>query len=327
MRRRSVLTGLAAAGLGLAAPHVARAAPRVLRMGHSLPLDSSYEAVCQAMAKAVAAHPVLAGAFSIHVQGDGALGEQLALVRNVISNSADLALVACVSAASVVDQAGLLNAPFVFGSVERARQALDGAVGEEFAAILAARGLVVLGWGENGMRHMTANRPIRTPADLVGLKMRVPPSPVISGGLAMLGVNPKPLGMAQLRDALRTGEFDAQENPVQVIEGFKLHDLQKYLSLTGHVYDPVMLVACTDLIEDLTPPQRAAMTECAQAAAGLTRRIAQDAQTNGLARLQALGMTVVQDVDIAAFRVGLRPYLTTLGQTYGAGLMERLMAG
>lgn len=122
-----------------------------------------------------------------------------------------------------------MNAPYLFRDADQARRVLDGPAGSDFAASSQAKALPVLAWGENGLRHITSNRPVESPADLHGLKIRVPQSEVMLGGFRALGAQAAPLAFPLLRDAIRTGEFEAQENAISTIEAAKLNEVQKYL--------------------------------------------------------------------------------------------------
>jgi len=280
----------------------------------------------QAFAQAVAADPALAGSIKIEVYGNNQLGDDLGMLANIVKGTLDGMLCSTALIGGVVPEIGIFNAPYVFAHAANARAALDGALGAEYTALAAAKGLVVLAWGENGMRQITSNKPVRTPADLHGLKIRMPQSEIMLAGMRAMGADPAPLAFGLLVAALRSGEFQAQENPIPVIEASKLYEVQKYLCLTGHIYDALGFLCCPDLMDDLTEPQRAALISCAKKGAAVTRQMAQDAQDNGVARLRANGMTVIDDVDIPAFQVAARAYLESLAPTYGADRIKRLIA-
>ena len=323
--RRSALTG--AAGLATAGFAVrAKAATRVVRMGHNNTDTSHYGQGSAAFAAAVAADPALSGAIRIEVHGNAELGDELNMLKSCATGTLDLMLCSNSPSGNLVPELGLLNAPFVFHDVAHARAALDGATGVEFAKLAAARDVNIIAWAENGLRHITSNVPVARPADLKGLKIRVPQSDVMLGGFRALGADAAPLSFGLLREALRTGQFQAQENPIIVIESMKLNELQKFLSITGHIYDPALMVASSDLLDDLSPAQRTALMACARKAAAVTRQVAEAAQRDGIARLRAAGMTVVDNVDVAAFHAASEPYLKGLGATYGADLVGRLIS-
>jgi tripartite ATP-independent transporter DctP family solute receptor len=321
--RRTLTLALATAAL--ATPHVARAAIRVIRFGHNNTDGSHYGRATAAFAQAVAADPVLAAAIRIEAHPNAELGDEVAMLKSCAAGTLDAAMISNAGMGSVIPDVGVLNAPFLFRDVEHAHATLDGPVGQEFATVIEAKNLKFLAWSENGLRHVTANKPIRHPADLAGLKIRVPQSDVMVGGFKALGANPAPLSFSLVREALRTGDFQAQENPIVVIEAAKLYELQKYVSLTGHIYDPAAFLCSTDLAEDLGPAQLEALAACARKGSAVARQVSANAQVEGLARLRANGMTIVDDVDVDAFRTATRPYMEGLAATYGADRMRRLI--
>jgi tripartite ATP-independent transporter DctP family solute receptor len=320
-----LLRGAVAGAALLAAPHIARAALTRLRLGHAFPDQGHFGKGAAAFAAAVAAHPALSGVIAIDVHGRGELGDELSLLKDCTAGSLDLAIISNTVLGNLVKEAGLLDAPFLFRDPAAARAALDGPLGGAFAELIKAKKINLLAWGENGLRHVTANKPVRTPADLKGLKMRVPQSEIMLGGMRALGADAGPLPFTQVHEALRTGQFEAEENPIVIIEASKFYEVQKFVSLTGHIYDPAGVYASSDVLDDLTPPQRAALIECAGKGGAATRAAAAEAQEQGIKRLAGLGMTVISDVDSSAMRTAAHPFLESLATSYDADLVHRLL--
>ncbi len=226
--------------------------------------------------------------------------------------------------ASIVPELGLLDAPFLFRDATHARTVLDGAVGVEFTELLKAKGANNLAWAENGLRHVTGNRAIRKPEDLHGLHIRVPQSQVMIDAFKALGANAEPLPFPQLFDALRTGKFDAQENPVATIVAANFQQVQKFLSLTGHVYSAAFFIASSDLLEDLEPAQRTALIEAARIGGKASRDTASKGERDGIVTLGQAGMTIVQDVDRVALAAAARPALDAVASRLGADRAVRI---
>lgn len=322
--RRAVLAGGTAVGF---APRVAGASPgvrRIVRLGQGVVADSPPGKGCRALAAAVAAHPVLRTALRVEVFDDTALGDDMAMVRGCMDGSIDMALCGSTVIGNFAPEVGLLDTPFLFRDAGAARAALDGDAGLACAEVLRAKGINLLAWTENGLRHMTANRPVRRPSDLAGLKLRVPQSDVELASFRALGAQPRAVPFPALYEALRTGEFDAQENPISLIEAARLYEVQKVVSLTAHIYSASMILASQDLLDDLSPAERDALAACARVAGAVTRDAADLAQREGVARLRAAGMQVVEDIDWAAFMAAAQPNLTAVGERYGPAFMLRL---
>jgi tripartite ATP-independent transporter DctP family solute receptor len=318
--RRSVLAaGVAVAG-ALALPHLARAAGlrRTIRIATVNPPASATGQACRAFADAVAKSAVLSDGLQVEVVAGGSVGGELEMTQACINGTLDLAVTASNVVGGIVPEIGLLDAPFLFRDADHARAVLDGPIGAEFAALALPKGLHTLAWAENGLRHVTANRPVRNPADLKGLHIREPQSPVMVEAFKALGANAEPLPFPELFEALRTGRFEAEENPVATVVTANFAQVQKFLSLTGHVYSAAMVIASPDLLEDLNESQRAALVGVAKAAAAASRKTASDGERDGIATLRGAGMTIVTDVDRAALAAAARPALDAIAQRLGA---------
>jgi tripartite ATP-independent transporter DctP family solute receptor len=322
LTRRRTLALASAAVLG---SRRAQAARRPLRIANNQTKDTPYGAGCRAFAAAVMADPTLAAILRPDVYDDAELGEEQASLRSCMKGTIEIACTSSGILSTILPIVGLLDAPFLFRDAATARQVLDGEIGTEIANLLAPKGVHIIAWGENGVRQMTANKPIRTPADMVGLKLRVPNIEAEIMGFRGLGADPRPLPFTQLYEALRTGEFDGQENPVANIEAGRLYEVQKYLSRTGHIYSAAVFLASPDLLDDLTPEQQAALRRCAQQGKTASRSFAQNAERDGIGRLRAKGMTIVDDVDIAAFSAAAKPNLMEIGKKLDADFMSRLI--
>jgi tripartite ATP-independent transporter DctP family solute receptor len=325
--RRNVMGAIPALLVtGLAMPHVARATTRIARFGHGNPDDSQIGQGALAFAAAVAADPVIGGAVTIEVYNNAQLGDDVSALKSCMKGTLDGALIGSSIMAGIVSEVGIINAPYLFRDAAQARAALDGPIGVALMDASRARRLPVLAWGENGVRQLTSNVPVRTVADLHGLKIRVPPAAIFVDGFRALGAAPAPLAFGLLKDALHSGEFTAEENAISTVQAAKLYEVQKYLCLTSHIYDAVGFIASPDLMEDLTEPQRVALADCARKGAAMSRRVAEEGARDGVAKLKAAGMTVIDDVDLAGFRAAARPYLESLSNTYGKDRVAALLA-
>jgi tripartite ATP-independent transporter DctP family solute receptor len=316
---------LALASASVLATRNARSAERPLRIANNQGKNTPYGVGCRAFAQAINADPILSGLLRPDIYDDAELGEEQSSLRSCMRGTIEIACVSSGILGTVLPLIGLLDLPFLFRDAATARAMLDGEIGIELTNQLATKGINIIAWGENGVRQMTANKPIRQPADMVGLKLRVPNIEAEILGFRGLGAEPRPLAFTLLYEALRTGEFDAQENPVANIEAGRLYEVQKYLSRTGHIYSAAVFLASADLLSDLTDEQRAALRRCARVGALASRDFAQNAEHEGLARLRAKGMTIIEDVDLAAFIAAAKPNLLEIGKKLAPDLMARLI--
>jgi tripartite ATP-independent transporter DctP family solute receptor len=324
--RRRVLGSIAMLAGAFGRSAHAAGSLRVVRIGTVNPPASATGQACLAFAQAVAASPVLGGVLQVEVHANGELGGELEMTKACINGSLDLAVTASNVGANIVPELGLLDAPFLFRDAAHARAVLDGPIGVEFAELMRPKGMNMLAWAENGLRHVTANKPTRKPADLQGLRIRVPQSPVMIAAFKALGASPEALPFPELYEALRTGRFEAEENPIPTIVAAKFADVQKCLNLTGHVYSAAFFIASPDLLDDLSTPQRGALFECAKIGAAASRDTGTRGERDGIAALQASGMVIVSDVDRGALAAAARPALVAAAQQLGADRAARIQA-
>lgn len=208
--------------------------------------------------------------------------------------------------APIVRDVEVFGLPYLYQSRDQFVKSLALPEVEDVVQRLADEGLVVVGWWENGFRHMTNNvKPIVTPADLDGLKMRTPVSVTRMDMFKLMGANPAPLAFTEVFTALQTGAFDGQENPMQLILSHKLYEVQKYLSLTKHVYNPQIVVVSAIKWGQLSDSQKDAVRRAAEEIGDEYRADGEAVDQQMLAELE--GKIEINEVDFAAFQEALKP--------------------
>ena len=326
--RRTILRGLAAAGTlcGLAAPHLARGVgTRSLKLGYVGPSDSQFGVGATEFARRI--EIATGGAYRIEPYPNGVLGGEAEMLNGMRKGELDLGIISAVVFASVVPDFGVFDLPFLFRDAAHARAVLDGPIGQDFLDKFRARELMPLAWGENGVRHITnSRRPVRAPADLRGLKLRVPQSDVMLRCFRQLGVDAAPLAFPGVYGALESGRFDGQENPISVIRSTHLDRVQHHLTLSGHIYSSAIIFMSNDSWDDLSPAQCAAFTDVARASGLATREAAGQAERDGIEALQAAGMEIVPSVDRNAFLAALEPTWSELARQFGEDRIARIRA-
>lgn len=325
LARRQLLLAGAATAAGLAAPYVARAAEatRTLRMGYLFAKESQLGAGATAMADAVAKGT--GGRIRIAQFSDSALGGDVEMLKGVQLGSIDMAFVTGAGLPSVLADIDVFHIPFLFGSAAHAHAVFDGAVGQDALKRLAAKDLVPLAWGENGMRHMTNSKhPIVLPDDLKGLKMRLPQSDVMVLGFKAMGAEAAMLPFPQLFEALQTGQFDGEENPIATIQAAKFDKVQKFLTMSNHVYDPAIIVMSPDAYDELSADDKATFAGAAKLGAAASRDYAAAAEKSGVAALKQAGMQVVADIDRARFVAAVASATPEYERRFGKEQIERI---
>ena len=187
----------------------------------------------------------------------------------------------------------VLGMPYLFRDRAHAYKVLDGPIGEDLKKKAATKGIDVLSYWEIGFRHMTNNkRPIKTVADMTGLKIRVQPSKVFMTMMESLRAIGTPIAFTELYSALQQGVVDGEENPVATIRSMKFNEVQKYLSLTGHCYSTAAVMISDKLLKKLTPAQLQVVRKAAVEARDYQRATLAKMEGDDLAYLESQGMKV-----------------------------------
>ena len=320
--RRTFIAACASAAVTLTAGH-AMAAPKEVKLGYALAVNSHYGAAAKAWADSV--EKATNNAFAIKHFPSSALGGERELIEGLQLGTVEAAIVSTGALSNFVSDVGIVDIPFLFRDTQHARAVLDGKFGQDLMAKFQQRGLVALAWGEQGFRHLTNNKvSVQNVADLKGLKIRVTENPVHITAFRTLGAAPTPMSWPEVISALQQGTIDGQENPISVLTSSKLWEVQKHLTLTSHVYAPVVLVLSPSFWGSLTDAQKAAFTEGAKAGAQASRAFVDDVEAKGVEMAKSNGMQVVENVDAAAFRAALEPAYKQYAKKFGQQTLDAI---
>lgn len=261
------------------------------------------------------------GHFVVEIYPNGLLGNESVLTESVALG--DLEMVAASATSQYGSLISVFELPYLFDSYEAAWKTLDGPIGQEIAKTYEKNNLHILSYLENGMRQVTSNREIHSPADLKGLKIRTPEFPMSIRIMSALGANPTPMGFSELYTALQQGTVDAQENPVANAYTNKFQEVQKYLIFTNHQYMAIHLIIRQDLFESLPKEDQELMTEVAREAAHYHRHILRENEQKMVEDLKQQGMQVIE-VDMKPFRELTQPVYDWFATLHGEELVERI---
>lgn len=221
----------------------------------------------------------------------------------------------------------LLDLPFLFADAKEADAVMDGPVGENFAAQLAAKDLIVLAYWELGFRNLTNSRhAVQTVDDIAGLKIRVVQSPIYLEMFGALGANPVPMPFPEVYTALETGTVDGQENPAPSILTAKLNEVQKYMTITRHTYNPQVVLFSKSLWDKLDPEEQDLLRAAALEAAAYQRQLSREAEAKAIEELKASGMEVTElaPAEIEKFREMTRPVAEKFAATANPEVVKML---
>jgi tripartite ATP-independent transporter DctP family solute receptor len=217
------------------------------------------------------------GRITVQVQGSEQLGDDSEMLQSVKGGTLDLTANSQGPMAGFVPEVALIGLPFLFDDSEEAYSVIDGEVGDELAALAEEQGFKVLAWWDNGIRHITnSKRPIESPQDVAGLKIRTPEDPMTVDIFSTLNANPTPLDFGELYLALRQGTVDGQENPLTNIASAKLYEVQDHLALSGHKVEVTPFVMNLDTWNALTPEDQEVIKQAAEDARDQQRQLMQE---------------------------------------------------
>ena len=311
-------------GLSLALGFVATAAAQTtMRISISTAQNSHQGVAIDTFAKEVEKRT--GGRYKVQTFYNGALGGERESIEAVQLGTQELAFSSSGPIPNFVPETKILDVPFLFRDKAHARAVLDGPIGQEMLTKFDSKGFKALAWAENGFRHMTnSKRDVKEPGDLKGLKMRTMENPVHIAAYKSLGIMPTPMPWPEVFTALQQGTVDGQENPLPVIMSAKFSQVQKHLSLTGHVYSPCIFVMNKGSFDKLSAADKTAFLDAAKVAAKANRdRVDQD-DANGVKELRAQGMTVIEDVDKAKFVAQLAPVNAEFEKQFGKANLDKI---
>jgi tripartite ATP-independent transporter DctP family solute receptor len=320
VRRLALCTAAGWLAWAGAAPAVAQT---TLKMNISLAQNSSYGVAIDTFAREVEQRTQ--GRYKVQNFYSAALGAERESVEGVQLGTLDLTLTSTGPLPNFVPEVAILDIPFLFRDYAHARAVLDGPIGQDLLTRFPAKGIVALAWAENGFRHMTnSKRPVNTPDDLRGLKMRTMENPIHIQAYRQFGILPTPMAFTEVFTALQQGTVDGQENPLSVITSAKLDQVQKYLTLTGHVYSPAVILMNKAKWDALSPADRQAFTDAAREAVKANRARIDDDERRAVADLRAKGMNVSENVDKTKFQAQLAPVYADFAKRFGQENIDRI---
>jgi tripartite ATP-independent transporter DctP family solute receptor len=268
------------------------------------------------------------GEVIIKVYPSGQLGKgERELLEGLQLGTIDLAVTATGPVSNFSPDMGVVDLPFLFTGPEHVDRVLDGPVGRELLDRLESAGIKGLAFFENGFRNFTnSRRALKKPEDFGGLKFRTMENPVHLTSVRQLGAQAVPMSWGEVYTSLQTRVIDGQENPIAIIHAYKLNEVQKYLSLTGHFYSPAPLSMSLKRFRELKPAWQELFLEAALKAANFERKIIRDNEAQQLKVLKERGM-IVDMVDKALFVKAMAPVYDKFSEKYPSWkkILEKIM--
>jgi tripartite ATP-independent transporter DctP family solute receptor len=318
MIRRTLVAAAAAATL--AAPLAGFAQdikPRLIRFGYGLNEQSNQGRAAKFFAEQV--ERASGGKMKVRAIGASALGPDVQMQQALIGGAQEMMVGSTATLVGITKEMALWDTPFLFSNAKEADAVLDGPIGQKVNAKLQEKGLVGLAYWENGFRNLTnSKRPITKLEDLNGVKLRVMQNNVYLDSFKTLGANAVPLPFSELFSALETNTVDGQENPYNTILSSKFFEVQKYLSVTNHVYSPWIVLVSKKWWDGLSKDEQKVLADAAKASRDFERKDTREEAGKALADLKSKGMQINELSAVEAGR--MRDKLTRVNASIGANI-------
>ena len=295
--------------------------PRIVRFGYGLVDDSNQGRAVRFFAKEV--EKATGGKMKVRAIGNASLGSDTQMQQALIGGAQEMMVGSTATLVGIAPQMALWDTPFLINNTKEADALLDGPVGDKVKATLEPKGIVGLVYWENGFRNLTNNKhPVTKLEDLNGIKLRVMQNNVFLDSFKALGANAVPLPFSELFTALETRAVDGQENPYNTVVSSKFYEVQKYLTVTNHVYSPWIVTVSKKWWDQLTPAEKKVLQEAAIKARDFERKDTREEAAKALADLKQKGMQVNELSPAEANR--MREKLTSVHAAVAAGVGQDL---
>ena len=318
-----VLAGvMVAVGFGAQAADVQS---RLIRFGYGLAEDSVQGRAANFFAEEVAR--LSDGKLKVRAFCCASLGNDNQMQAALVGGAQEMMVGSTATLVGIVKEFGVFDLPFLFKNPETADKVLDGPFGQKLLDKLPEYGLIGLVYWENGFRDLTnSQRPITSAEDLSGIKLRVMQNPVFLDVFSNLGANAVPMPFAELFTALETGTVDGQENPVTTIQTSKFYEVQKYLTISRHVYSPWIVTASEVWWDKLSDDEKNIMRQAADASRDFERKDSRESTQKALVYLQEQGMEIneLSDGEVQKMQEKVKPVVDKYQQELGEDTVNEL---
>jgi tripartite ATP-independent transporter DctP family solute receptor len=321
---RRILTVACAIMLAVALSVPAFAGQVVLKLGHIAEPVHPYGQGAEKFAELVKEKS--GGDIVVKVFPSSQLGGQKDLIEGLIFGTVDMALVGTAVLGQFQPQISIFDLPFLFQDRPHAYRSLD-SVGMDLGKALEPKGIKLLGYMENGIRHLTNNvREVKTPADMEGLKIRVMTNKIFIAMMKSLGASPTPMAFGELYSAMQQGTVDGQENPSAHIWTKRFFEVQKYASLTAHAYSPEPLVMSMMSWSRLSPEQQQVLQDAAREAIDWQRNLSAEKDAEYWKLIADTGKIKITEVDRNVFMEATKPVYEEFAPVVGQDNIDKINA-
>lgn len=288
----------------------------VLKLGTTVNEQDSFQVAAEKFAELISKDTN--GAYTIEIHPNGELGGERDMLESMQLGTLDMGIITSGPFVNFSPDMGVLDMPFLFANNEQAYAVFDGEVGRELLDTLEASNIKGLAYAERGFRNLTNNvKPVHSAADVDGLKIRVMENDVYIAAFKALGADAVPMNWSDTLTALQQGTIDGEENPINVINSYKLWESQKYVTLDRHSYSSAIITMSLDAFNKLDADTQQIFLDDAQAAAEYERQWVADQEADQLQAMKDNGMEVDEDPDLDSFKEAVQSVYDSYKDQYG----------
>jgi len=326
--RRTLIAAASVAVLGASFSALAQdIKPRMIRFGYGLNEQSNQGRAAKVFVDEVAR--LSGGKMKVRAIGAAALGPDNQMQQALIGGAQEMMVGSTATLVGISKEMALWDTPFLIANVKEADTLLDGPIGDKVRNKLQDKGMIGLVYWENGFRNLTnSKRAITKMEDMQGIKLRVMQNNVFLSSFQTLGANAIPLAFSELFSALETKTVDGQENPFNTILSSKFYEVQKYMTVTNHVYSPWIVTASKKWWDQLSKDEQKVLMDAAKTSRDFERKDTRDEAAKAMGDLKAKGMEINQlsPAESARMRDKLTKVYATIGADIGMDLWNETQA-
>ncbi len=269
------------------------------------------------------------GKIKVNLFPGGVLGGDVQTVSALQGGVVQMLVVSTSILTSVAKPFAALDLPFLFDSPQQADKVMDGPFGQRLSSLLPDKGLVSLGYWELGFRNLTNNRrPVASLDDLKGLKIRIMQTPIMVDLFTALGTNAVPMAYTELYTALETRTVDGQENPFANVVNAKFYEVQKYLTVSRHLYNPYIVLISKKFWDTLNADEQKLFQAVSNEARDYQRKVSRDQDGENRKKLKELGMQITElsPAELAKIKAAVKPVVDKYTAEIGPDTMQLLFS-
>jgi TRAP-type transport system periplasmic protein len=267
------------------------------------------------------------GRYKVEVYHSGQLGDDVKATEALRAGSLEACMTSTAPLVGFTKELAIFDIPFLFTTNNQVDAILDGPIGQKLSGLMPSKDLINLAWGENGFRQLTNSvREVKTPADIKGLKIRTMENTFHLAAWRAMGANPTPMAFTEVFTALQQKSIDGQENPIANFYSIKIYEVNKFISLTGHVYSPLMFLFSKKIFDTYPKEDQEIIREAAKATALANRKINRENEGKLLEEIKKSGaiVTVLTPAQKKAFQDKTAPVWKLVEEKVGSSLIKQL---